>query len=222
MKKFLCILLLLSLLLLCAAGCMPSIKSNSVLPPVRIGKGSMLMHLVKDYSFESAFESADAVVRAEIGNWLGEDNEIFNTYYETTVLECFKGSIPETFTLLQEGSSACTQEGYPLYTAGNELLLFLYEATDVHGYESVYWIAGAFVTTMDVTYDAEGDRYYADRYGILCRNFSGYCWNYALNKAEAEKLRAYLYKVDPFMKTMGFPYTYIYAEDALEEYMAGL
>lgn len=221
MKKLFSILLALSLILL-AVGCSQSGKEGAVLPPARTGTGTMSMSLAVDYNFETAFEDVDAVARVKIGNWLGEDTELFSTFYEATVLECFKGEIPEKFTLLQEGCSAVTQYLYPLFTAGNELLLFLNEATDEYEYDSVYWIGGAHTTTVDVSYDEEGNRYYMDRLGMLCQDMPDYCRNYVASKTEAEEIYAYLFEVDPFMETVNFRYPYIYAEKDLEAYMKDL
>ena len=220
-------LVIVFILLFFAVGCSQLGKEESVRPPVRIAPGAMLMQLQERYTVASAFEQADAVVRVKIGSWLGENTEAHKTYFETSVLECFKGNIPTKFTLMQDGCSTVTQEGYPLFTAGNELLLFLYEATNFQDYESAYWIAGAFTTIMDVAYDADGNRYYADRYGIFCENFFG-CLNYtAYTTVEEElviekSLRAYLNRVDPFFETMGYRFPYIYRGDAFEDYLKGL
>lgn len=221
MKKTVSIVFALALLCI-AVGCSQAEKEEAVRPPTRLGEGTMSMSLARSYTFESAFEAADAVVRVEIGSWLGEDTELYSTFYEATVLETFKGKVPKTFTLLQEGCSSMTQNGYPLFTAGNELLLFLYEATDDYIYDSVYWIAGSFTTTIDVAYDTEGNRYYADRYGILCQDVSGFCWNYALSKPEKEEITKCITEIDPFIESMSFSYPYIYAEKDLESYMKGL
>lgn len=137
-----------------------------VLPPARYGEGSVQATFERTYTFETAFAEADVVARVQVGNWLGEDTSIMSTYYETATLECFKGDIPDTFTLIQDGSSKGTLKRYPLFTYGNEMLLFMKEASGVD-YESAYWIIGAFTTMLDVSYDDEGNRFYADRYGIL-------------------------------------------------------
>lgn len=226
MKRFFSLLLILTVLFL-ATGCSQTEKEEAVLPPTRIAAGTKYMSLMVDYSFESAFEDADVVVRAKIGDWLGENTESHKTYFSATVLECFKGDIPEQFTLMQEGCSTVTQYCYPLFTAGNELLLFLFEATGFRDYESAYWIAGAYMTTIDVAYDTDGNRYYLDRYGILCDDFYD-CTDYTQNSTIAEELRidkelnAYLAKVDPFFEIMNYSFPRIFPGVALEEFMGGL
>lgn len=137
-----------------------------VLPPARYGEGVLKSSFIRAYTFETALAEADVVARVRVGNWLGENTANMVTYYEAVTLECFKGNIPDTFTLIQDGCSKGTLKGYPLFTYGNEMLLFMKEASGVD-YESAYWIMGAFTTMLDVAYDGEGNRYYADRYGIL-------------------------------------------------------
>lgn len=202
MKKLLS--LFVAAFMLLAAGCSQGadVPTNSgedsiVLPPSRVGEGIFDGVLAKMYTFETAFSEADAVVRIKVGNWLYEDTESDLTYYESTVLQCFKGDMPESFTLIQDGSSHETMEGYPLFTYGNELLLFLNQVTGP-GDESIYWIIGSFTTVIDVSYDNNGNRYYADSYGILGEsvNISS---NYADQSDLAQEVYNYTINSDPFL-----------------------
>lgn len=226
MKRFFSLLLILDLLCI-AAGCGQAKKREAVLPPVRTAPGTMYMQLEKRHSVESAFEESDGVARVKIGNWLGESTEHHVTYFEATVLECFKGDMPQTFTLIQDGCSTVTQSGYPLFTASNELLLFLNKATGEDNYQPAYWIVGAHTTMVDVAYDTDGNRYYADRYGILCDDFFG-CPNYTYNSTVGEELsieksiRAYLIGVDPFLETMDYSFPCIYRGADFENFLKGL
>lgn len=213
--------LLLGLVLFCfVAGCGQGQEEKTGLPPTRVGEGTMHVSLSQRYTVETAFAAADVVARVEVGNWLAEDLELHKTYYQATVLECFKGEIPDTFTLLQSGCSTFTIVGYPLFTKGNEILLFLKEATNLD-YEAPYWIIGSFTTVMDVAYDEEGNHYYADRYGIFCENFSG-CSSYASRGSIATEVRTYAVAADPIVETMGYAYSKIYLGNDLEEFMEGL
>ena len=152
--------------MLLAAGCSQGADDSVVLPPTRIGESISYPSLEKSYTFETAFSEADAVARIKVGNWLSEDNEIHSTYFDATVLQCFKGNIPESFILIQDGSSNATMDGYPLFTYGNELLVFLNQATGFED-EIHYWIIGAYTTVMDVVYDNSETRYYATRFSSL-------------------------------------------------------
>lgn len=168
-----------------------------ILPPARIDEDTYNVSLVRDYTFETAFSTAETVARIKVGNWLSENNEIHSTYFEAAVLQCFKGDIPETFILKQDGSSVGTVKGYPLFTYGNELLLFLKKGSTTD-YETVYWIIGAFTTVLDVSYDADGARYYTDS-----RNIMGVTMNISSNYVSQDDILSEVYasavSSDPFI-----------------------
>ena len=212
MKKYLCAVFAIVMLMISISGCasVPEETTPAVLPPTRIGASGFKATMAKDFPFESAWEEADVVARVEVGNWLAENNDIYETYYEAKVLQCFKGTIPDTFTLLQEGCSASTIKRYPLFTSGNELLVFLKEAVELT-YESPYWIIGSFTTMLDVSYDENGNRYYADRYGILGRSID-ITSNYAHDIAVSAEVMATAVAKDPIVSEMGGSYRYIFSE----------
>lgn len=205
MKRILS-LLLVSILLLSLSGC----GKSPVLPPVRTGTGELHIQLTKNFTFESAFEEADAVVRIKIGDWLGEDTDIHYTYYEATVLQCLKGSIPETFTLLQIGCSTATVKTYPLFTSGNEFLAFLNQ-TYVQDYTSPYVSVGAYTTYLDVSYDASGNRYFIDRFGYLGATMN-IDHNYAQNKDIYAEVKATVTKKDQIFEESQFQYIFSEAD----------
>lgn len=211
MKKFLCIFFTITLLL-SVSGCatVSDERDTVVLPPSRIGTFGIQATFGDKYTFESALSEADVVARIKVGNWLAEDINLYKTYYEATVLKCFKGSIPDTFTLLQDGCSAATMKTYPLFTSGNEILVFLKEAT-VTTYESPYWIIGSFTTLLDVSYDENGNRYYADRYGILGESID-INFNYAHENSVSNEVLAIAAVNDPIISEMQYAYPYIFSE----------
>lgn len=185
--------------------------TTAVLPPTRLGSSSIHASLANYYTLDTAVSEADVVARIKVGDWIAENTEIQSTYYEATVLQCFKGNIPTKFTLIQDGCSTGTLKGYPLFTSGNEMLVFLKEAVAV-SYDSPYWIIGSFTTIMDVSYDNAGNRYYADRYGIL-----GETVDVAVNYARQPKTFAEVYassvEADPIVQD--FRYPYVFAESDL-------
>lgn len=211
MKKALYIIFVVMFLLL-SAGCKtaPNEQASIVLPPTRIGSSNIHASLGNKYTFESALASADVVARIEVGNWIAEDTTLYRTCYEATVLQCFKGTIPETFTLLQDGCSTATMKTYPLFTSGNEILVFLKEAVDIE-YDSPYWIIGSFTTLLDVYCDANGNRYYADRYGILGESVS-VSRNYALDNDIRRNIFATAVANDPIVSEMQYAYPYLFSE----------
>ena len=213
MKKYLCAVFAIVMLMISISGCAsaPEETDPVVLPPTRIGASGYKATMVKDYPFESAMSEADVVARVEVGNWLAEDNENIKSYYEAKVLQCFKGTIPENFTLLQNACSAVTTKRYPMFTSGNELLVFLKKSTRCNTYESPYYIVGSFTTILDVSYDENGNRYYADRYGILGRSID-ITSNYAHDVDVSAEVVATAATKDPIVSEIGFTYPYIFSE----------
>lgn len=209
MKKFFC-LILAAVFLMITIGCSGSSSSIGVLPPTRLGSSEIQASFNTRYTFASAVSEADVVARIEVGSWIAEDTDLHKTYYEATVLQCFKGSIPTTFTLLQDGCSAGTLKGYPLFTSGNEILVFLKEAT-ITTYESPYWIIGSFTTLLDISYDENGNRYYADRYGILGESIN-ISSNYAHEISVSSEVLAVAAANDPIVSEMQYSYPYIFSE----------
>lgn len=212
MKKFLCIILA-SIFLLIAVGCSGSSSGTEGLPPTRIGSSEIQASFDTKYTFASAVSESDVVARIEVGNWIAEDTALHNTYYEATVLQCFKGNIPTQFTLLQDGCSAGTLKGYPLFARGNEMLVFLKEATGVN-YDSPYWIIGSFMTVLDISYDDSGTRYYLDRYGFLGETID-IATNYSLQNDTFTEVVSRSIESDPIVQDMQYSYPYIFAENEL-------
>lgn len=160
-KRFYAAALLFALALLFTACASPS---GAVLPPVRYGtKGTAQVSLEKAYTFETAYAEADMVAHVRIGNWLSEDNENGLTCYQAAVIKQYKGENLSQIVLKQDGSSQVTLKNYPLFTAGNEFLLFLKKGIDA----DTYWIEGAYTTMLDVVADDSGEEYFIDRYGML-------------------------------------------------------
>lgn len=193
---------------------------DAVLPPTRIGEPTVNASFAHAYTFETALSEADAVARIVVGDWLGEDKDLYNTYYEATVLQCFKGDLPEKITLLQDGCSSGTLKAYPLFKSGNELLVFINHAS-VTGYVSPYWIIGAFKTLLDVSYDSTGTRYYVDPYGILGETID-ISTNYASDPVISREVYNTMAENDPIWKEMEeaypeveYTFPYIFSEDDL-------
>ncbi len=144
--------------------------SDTILPPARFGAYSDgKMSLAKSFTLESAYDEADVVAWVRVGNWLGErtgEKILDATYFEVEVVKAFKGNPGDSIVMEQLGSSAWTIKGYPLFTFGNELLVFLVEA-EGREYENCYYINGTYSTVMDVVTNTDGKTYVADRFGML-------------------------------------------------------
>lgn len=192
-------------------------NNDVILPPSRIGTTTVQASFGPRYTFETAFSEADAVARVVVGNWLGEDSDLQKTYYEVSVLQCFKGNLPEKITLLQDGCSSGTRKQYPLFTSGNELFVFISKAS-VTNYASPYWIIGSFTTILDVSYDKAGTRYYVDRYGVLGETIE-ISTNYATQKSVLEEVYARLAENDAIVEEMHYDYPFIFSEEDMISFL---
>ncbi len=105
------------------------------------------------YSIRSAAENSDCVVRVVVEDWLGDAPAGNRTYFNARVIDCFCGDCPERIRLIQYGSTAGVSYPYPLYTAGNELVLFLIKEApnqDKGIGENAYSSLADFYTTLYV------------------------------------------------------------------------
>ncbi len=119
MKKIFAIILAVLMLLPCLAACA---EEEPILPPVREGK-SRIQPSSLFFSIEDIEEKAEAMVRLKVKNWLGESEK--RTFYEAEVVEVYKGEVPESIILTQLGSSKATYQDFPLFTYGNEFIVFI-------------------------------------------------------------------------------------------------
>ena len=153
-----------ALLVSCAGN-----KKEPVLPPARTA-GKMLI----DYStsieerMTDAVENADAVACIRIGDWLGDTSDDRNTMFEAETIELIRGELPERFVLLQDGTSTGTVYGFPLFTAGNELLLFLKKCGDTTKSllalpDDSYFIGGSPYTVSDIVTLESGQKFLIPR-----------------------------------------------------------
>ena len=209
MKKVVGIFLIFSLLL-CLCAC-----DSPVLPPKR-DAGGMSVSLSINYTFDIAVEEADMIAHVRIGDWLGETNEGIYSYFEAEVLNTYKGEKKKSITIKQKGNSVSSVSGFPLFTHGNELLLFL-RKSDYKEYDDTYFSLGLNYCPFYVSKSDEGDVFLATEYHIAD----------ALppeeNLANLEDTKTYLqaYKhlkeSDPIAGNMYFMYAY--SKDDMERYI---
>ncbi len=171
MKKFLSALLA-AVLLLSATACA---AHEPVLPPSRWGEGEAQGMLPRTYSLSEAYDAAEVVALVTVGDWLEEELITGRTFFRTTVQKVYKGDIPHEFVLAQEGCSTWTYRNYPVFTYGNQLLLFLikydvsmYRDTyDLVEYPDAYELISTYSTVMYVTQDDSGMSYVLDALGVM-------------------------------------------------------
>lgn len=146
--------------------CCLVIKWNSpIYPPTRRGIGNGRSTPAKIYNFKTAIEDSDIIAHIMIGDWLGEDDH--STYYEAKIIEQFKGDAVSKIIITQSGCSKYTFNRYPLFTSGNELLVFLKEYRSEETGSSYYSSISSSRTVLYVVIDKNGDVYYLDRANIL-------------------------------------------------------
>lgn len=158
-KKLLSLLLAI-VMAFSLAGCAGETEKPEeiVVPPVRFGTASASINAPQ--SLATAVRESDAVAHIRIGNWLGESEMYDDTYFEAEVIELFKGEVPDEFVLKQDGYSEFVYQMNPLFTYGNELVLFLNDVGgEYYPYDNVYWIKGSFGTIYYVGEDDAGDSY---------------------------------------------------------------
>ena len=146
-----------ALLVSCAGN-----KKEPVLPPVRM-TGKLLI----DYSTSIEERMADAVAYVRIGDWLGDTDDVY-AMYEFETVELIRGELPEGSVLLQDGSSTGTIPDFPLFTAGNELLLFLkkcgdYSKEHLNLPNDSYFIGGSSYTVSDIVTLESGQKFLIPR-----------------------------------------------------------
>lgn len=137
-------------------------------PPCRVSENTVEASLGRIFNFTEAYTHAKAVALVKIGKWLCEDLNTGITYYEAEVLTSYKGKLPKTIILKQDGASNGTISGYPLFTMGNEFVVYLDESTMGLYVENCYWILGSWTTAFRVARDDAGNAYLIDNnLGIL-------------------------------------------------------
>lgn len=191
-------------------------NSSAILPLSRIGtEGEISAHLEGPYTFAAAFAACDMVAHIKVGNWLAEDNVISSTYYEATVIECYKGENIKNIVLKQDGCSEWTMRGYPLFTAGNEFLLFLKSASSVDPkyvkYSDTFWIIGAFTTMLFAVESDSGDVYYMDHYGLLGQTMDVDI-NYASQSLIFNELYNNAVTKDPLLLDRNYSFPYVFSK----------
>lgn len=186
-------------------------RNRPILPPTRQGVGKAYISLEYLYTFETTISASDVVAHVKIGDWLKEDDD--HTYYETEIIELFKGENISSIILMQDGCSQWTINNYPLFTSGNELLLFLKKATGTE-FDNAYFIRGSYSTVMYAVTSSEGSVYYLDRYNILSSSAEGIINNIPQDSF-ARELYEKVIKEDPVLGShmSVFEHLYFYSRE---------
>ncbi len=184
------------------------LEMSVVLPPNRLGEAQSSGAIATEYTVQSAYEKAAAVAWVRIGNWIGEDIEelsVGTTYFEAEVLEAFKGDLPDKILIKQDGSSLRTIMNYPLFTYGEEMLLFLAASTEGSYIENCYWILGGHTTALDVAEDKNGDAYVVDTCYFLKKSMENTPVTNVQDQEERREIFACLENRDPLLDGADHP-----------------
>ncbi len=157
-----CLVLMVSLSFGYFGGHFTQPQEEIILPPVRFGSYEADASLERCYSLIEAYQEAEAVALIRIGNWQKETK--YATLYQAEVITCYKGGIEGTINFKQDGSSHHTFKYYPLYTYGNEVLVFMNkgmwsEDTEEGEATEVYYSIGAYTSDLIVVRDSSGKAY---------------------------------------------------------------
>lgn len=145
-------------------------KKEAVLPPIRMSESPAIGSIGGPLgSARELIEGSDAIACVRIGDWLGDSGDTITTMFEAEVTEVIKGDLPKKITLLQGGTSEFTFAGHPLFTAGNELLVFLIKCENSPGRrytlpDNSYVSAGAQITVFDIVTLENGEKYAIPRH----------------------------------------------------------
>lgn len=194
-------ILLVIFKLLLFASCNSAQEQNEdiVLPPNRMNEGTaFFVSYNYDDNVINAIKKADAVAHIKIGNWVGEvgENGVGSTYFEAEVMNVFKGNLPQKIRFTQSGYSGGNLNDFPLYTYGNELLIFMREYQK-DCYSSMY----SKETAFDVITAPDGEIYVVDTsVNSVFRNIKNELKNHTDNLLLTSQLIKTKKDNDPFWK----------------------
>lgn len=209
-----------------AALMLPGCKEEgreAVLPPIRMSdhpaNGSIGGPLG---SLKEAAEASDAVACVRIGDWLGDHEDKVTTMFEAEVTRIVKGELPERIVLHQDGTSEYTYTNYPLFTAGNEMLVLLKKTRPHPGYggktsDDAYYISGAFLTVFDIVTLDSGESYAIPRRALDDEFYPEEVDNFAYDLRLTEKVSEELVRSDGIWKRIDRSFDRIFSLDELAE-----
>lgn len=221
-----------------------SVPEDAVLPPNQEGVKDMGMSASHDklYDFSELYEDADAVCIVTIRDWLGE-NELYS-YYNATVERTYKGELPETIVIYQQGNSSYLCDDAPLFTYGDKLLLGIRRWED-RPFDNAYYAVGGGAAVSYVIATENGQAYVVDAKGIMgyytkIRHPEADLFDYINNHDLAKEILSGLSVYDRVTAkqieevydeycsdksayiSSGAMYPHIYSLGEIEEYFAGL
>ena len=216
MKKLLS-MILIAVLALSVVGCTQAGKEEIVLPPTRYSSGGGGLVDWATLDVADFYADAEVVARVKVGNWLWEDRERSSTYFEAQALECYKGSIPENFTLRQYGTSEHTSYGQ-IYTYGNEKILFMSKAAPgLSPYKDTYGCGD--ISAMVVAYDNAGRRHIIVPHPFVAESVTR---TTPMTEIPASEVRQNAVKDDPLLGEGAYEASGVFSEEDIKLFFASL
>lgn len=192
-------------------------KKEPVLPPIRMSERSSHGSIGGSMTtLEAEVNYSDAVACVRIGDWLGDHSDKVTTKFEAEVIEVIKGELPTKITLLQDGTSESTFANYPLFTAGNELLVLLKKSNSKAAQnENTYWITGSYFTVFDIVTFDSGEEYALARRSLLADTLQGTVRDLSGDNMLGESVLNELKRNDSIWNEVNRERTNIYSLDEL-------
>ena len=148
-KRNILIPLLLTLILFCSC-------SETVTYKREINRAPSLEY----FTIEDLLEESDVIAEIEVMENIGETNDPdYKTFFQADVITVIKGDKNMASLKFMQGvNSEYLFEGYPIFEAGQKLVLFLKSATGSNYPDDMYWINGDYLSVIKI-HEYEGTIY---------------------------------------------------------------
>ncbi len=239
MKKILALTLAVLMLLPCLAACA---EEEPILPPVRESENpAKARYTLGNENLSTLFEEAEIIVRLRVGDWISDAYFDNFTCFKASVLEVYKGSVGSEIVLVQSGTTKRTYQEYPLFTYGEELLLFL-KSMETHiaedklnnpdfdypdfEYKNAYSIVGGPLNVWNIATLKTGDTYIVPQLSFtpLCEDIMNIanCDNHGSSNTKgmseaAASASLLLMEIDPYYNPGPSP-EYVFKLDDIKAY----
>lgn len=95
----------------------------------------------EECSLDESVEQADAVAEIQIENIVEEVNHgMPQTVHKASVLETYKGELPEEIRVLQDGTKKMPMSDNPIFQKGEKYILVMKQAKSLEDNRDAYWI----------------------------------------------------------------------------------
>ena len=139
------------------------------------------------YALDESIEEADVVAEVKIKGVVEEfDNGIPQTLHRASVVETYKGELPEEINVLQNGTKKMPVSDNPLFEEGERYILVLRNTVSLDDNDNSYWVLKEYFVSGNqavetlLTGEPTADEDVIDIYD------SAKSWNSEVSRKEAE------------------------------------